>query len=118
MLPTLPRRPGSLPGPGVPSPLRARLAVAALGAGLAACAVEARAPAVTNGAPRVVVPNDNRVAAGTVRGGVRRVELVAQLAAFRPDSAVDSTVTVQAFAEGDGAPSVPGPVRHVRRFTA
>ena len=118
MLPTLPRRPGSPPGPGVPSSLRALLAVAALGAGLAACAVEAREPAVANGAPRVVVPNDNRVPAGEVRRGVRRVELVAQLAAFRPDSAVDSTVTVQAFGEGDGAPSVPGPLLRAEQGTA
>jgi FtsP/CotA-like multicopper oxidase with cupredoxin domain len=100
---------------GVPLPSLAALRAAVLtsgllAAGLGACAAGASAPTTGGVALPDAVPNDNRAAAGEVRGGVRRVELVARRAAWRPDSAVDSTVTVQAFAEGGEAPRIPGPL--------
>ena len=54
--------------------------------------------------------NDNRVAAGRAQGGIVDLNLVAQLAAWRPDLGVDSAVTVQAFAESNGPPRIPGPL--------
>ena len=54
--------------------------------------------------------NDNRVAAGRTHGGVVELNMVARLAAWRPDLGVDSAVTVQAFAETNGAPRIPGPL--------
>jgi FtsP/CotA-like multicopper oxidase with cupredoxin domain len=64
-----------------------------------------------------VVPNDNRLAGGTIRGGVLHLRLDARLAAWRPDPAVDSAVTVQAFAEEGGAPRIPGPLLRAAQGT-
>lgn len=64
-----------------------------------------------------VVPNDNRVAGGTIRDGVLHLRLDARLAAWRPDPAVDSAVTVQAFAEEGGAPRIPGPLLRAAQGT-
>ena len=61
-------------------------------------------------APERVLANDNRTPGGTLRNGVLELHLEAQLAAWRPDRNVDSTVTVQAFAERGGAPRIPGPL--------
>ncbi len=57
-----------------------------------------------------VVPNDNRIPAGTRAGNVVRLDLEARLAGWRPDLDVDSAVTVQVFAEAGGKPSIPGPL--------
>ena len=57
-----------------------------------------------------VVPNDNRHAAGTMRNGVLHLALEARNAAWRPDLAVDSVLTVRAFAEAGKAPRIPGPL--------
>lgn len=64
-----------------------------------------------------VVVNDNRVPGGLVREGVLRLRLEARLATWRPDSAVDSTTTVMAFAEEGGAPRIPGPLMRVEEGT-
>ena len=60
-----------------------------------------------------VVPNDNRVAAGTVSEGTLTVKLEAKLGAWRPDLDVDSAITVPTFAEEGGAPRIPGPLLRV-----
>jgi len=58
----------------------------------------------------LVVPNDNRVAAGMVVNGTVTVRLEAKLAVWRPDVGVDTTATVQVFAEQGGEPRIPGPL--------
>ena len=62
------------------------------------------------GQVREAVPNDNRVAAGAHAAGVLSVALEAELAAWRPDLDVDSSVTVQAFSEAGGSPRIPAPL--------
>jgi FtsP/CotA-like multicopper oxidase with cupredoxin domain len=57
-----------------------------------------------------VLPNDNRVAGGALRGNVLTLRLEARYAGWRPDLRVDSLVTVAAFAEAGGAPRIPGPL--------
>lgn len=64
-----------------------------------------------------VIPNDNRVPAGVLRAGVRQVRLEARAGGWRPDLAVDSLVTVEAFAQAGGAPSIPGPLIRERTGT-
>lgn len=61
----------------------------------------------------VVVPNDNRVAGGTLRGDTLVFTLRAQLGAWTPDLNVDTAMTVQAFSAGDGVPRIPGPLLRV-----
>jgi FtsP/CotA-like multicopper oxidase with cupredoxin domain len=58
----------------------------------------------------IVVPNDNRVSAGIIRGDTLTVRLEAKLGGWRPDLEVDSAVTVPAFSEEGGAPRIPGPL--------
>ena len=65
----------------------------------------------------VVVPNDNRSAAGVLRGDTLTIRLEARLGAWRPDLDVDTAVTVQAFAEEGGAPRIPGPLLRVTQGT-
>lgn len=77
---------------------------------LAGCAAGADTPRPGAGLAQPATPNDNREAAGTLRGGVRTVQLEARLALWQPDADVDSAVTVQAFAEPRRAPSIPGPL--------
>ncbi len=62
--------------------------------------------------------NDNRIVAGHWEDGQRTVHLDARLASWRPDASVDTTVTVQAFAERGGAPSIPGPLLRAEEGTA
>ncbi len=73
--------------------------------------------AAPDAAPATVVPNDNRVASGTFRRDTLVFTLNARLAAWRPDSDVDSAVTVQAFASRDGVPRIPGPLLRVSAGT-
>jgi manganese oxidase len=63
--------------------------------------------------PALATANDNRTAAGTLRDGVLDVALEARVARWHPDLGVDSTVTVQAFAEAGGEPAIPGPLIRV-----
>ena len=58
----------------------------------------------------LAVANDNRSAAGSTTNGVLTVLLDARPARWLPDADVDSTLTVQAFAEQDGVPRIPGPL--------
>lgn len=72
------------------------------------------------GAPRtpgLAAPNDNRMAAGVLRGNVLTLELDAVVTGWRPDQDVDTAVTVQAFAERGRAPSIPGPLLRVPQGT-
>ena len=46
-----------------------------------------------------VVANDNRAAGGLIRNGTYELRLAARSARWRADSAVDTLVTVQVFAE-------------------
>jgi FtsP/CotA-like multicopper oxidase with cupredoxin domain len=57
----------------------------------------------------VAVPNDNRVPAGALQGGVLSLSLEAQLAAWHPDGDSLPGLTVEAFGEAGRAPSAPGP---------
>jgi len=69
-----------------------------------------------SGLPQAV-PNDNRVPAGVQRGDTLVFELDAQRAAWRPDTDVDTAITVFAFAARDGVPRVPGPLLRVSAGT-
>ncbi len=64
------------------------------------------------GLPEAVV-NDNRTPGGELRDGVRHLRLETTLAAWRNDEAVDTAMTVLAFAEADGRPRIPGPLVRV-----
>lgn len=88
-------------------PAAARLAIGLTLIGSGALAVTAMTGDVTLDP---VVPNDNRVSAGRIADGVLMLDLEARAAAWRPDPAVDSAVTVQVFSERGGAPRIPGPL--------
>ena len=63
--------------------------------------------------PPRVVPNDNRTPAGTLRGGVLTLRLVAQPALWRPESPDGPDLPVYAFAEEGKPPRIPGPLVRV-----
>jgi FtsP/CotA-like multicopper oxidase with cupredoxin domain len=60
-----------------------------------------------------VVPNDNRDAAGVLRGGVLALTLEARLGAWHPDGESAPGVELPAFAEEGRAPRIPGPLVRV-----
>ena len=60
-----------------------------------------------------VVPNDNRVPAGTLRGGVLTLRLVARMAEWHPDGEDRPGVPMQAFAEENRPAQIPGPLVRV-----
>jgi FtsP/CotA-like multicopper oxidase with cupredoxin domain len=60
-----------------------------------------------------VVPNDNRVPAGTLRGGVLRLRLVARTAEWHPDGDDKPGAPMMAFAEENGPARIPGPLVRV-----
>ena len=63
-------------------------------------------------------PNDNRVAAGHTSSNSVAVTLTARLARWYPDGdRRPAPLLVPAFAEGDEAPSIPGPLIRVRAGT-
>lgn len=64
-----------------------------------------------------VVPNDNRMAGGTMRGDTLVFSLRAQPAGWQPDKNVDSLMTVQAFSAADSVPRIPGPLLRVTEGT-
>ncbi len=66
---------------------------------------------------RSAVPNDNRAPAGYLRGDTLVFELDAQRAAWRPDTDVDTAMTIFAFAARDGVPRIPGPLLRVTTGT-
>jgi FtsP/CotA-like multicopper oxidase with cupredoxin domain len=71
------------------------------------------------GAPRPTVRfNDNRVAAGKLSGGVLRLTLHARLTNWFPDGTRrPGPLLVAVFSEGNGAPTIPGPLIRVRAGT-
>ncbi len=89
-------------------------------AALAAASVTASCapkPPVSDDAVALAAPNDNRQPSGRLRRVGYTLHLEAKLAAWKPDANVDSTVTVQAFAEAGGAPRIPGPLLRVPHGT-
>src|SRR5688572_3178462 len=90
------------------------IAVAALSI---ACGRHSSLAVAINARSAVAVANDNRSAAGATRDGVRSIILDARPAQWQPDADVDSTMTVQAFAEQDGVPRIPGPLIRVTSGT-
>ena len=89
--------------------LRAFAFVSALGSGNPAADCEG-VPATK--AARAVA-NDNRVAAGTLTGGVLTVRLVARQAAWHPDGPRGCGLRVNAFAEEGKPARIPGPLIRV-----
>src|SRR5437763_17212323 len=68
--------------------------------------------------PTMVRANDNRVAAGRTSPGLVDLVLTARLGRWYPDGdRRPAALLVPAFAEGDGAPSAPGPMIRVRAGT-
>lgn len=65
-----------------------------------------------------VVPNDNRVPAGTRRGGLLPLSLVARAAEWHPDGDDAPGAPMQAFAEEGGVARIPGPLVRVPAGTA
>ena len=63
-------------------------------------------------APKAL-PNDNRVPAGTLKGGVLTVRLVARPAAWHPEGAQGCGLRVHAFAEEGKSAQIPGPLIRV-----
>lgn len=57
--------------------------------------------------------NDNRVAAGTLRGNVLTVRLVVQMARWYPQASDGPSIDVETFAEEGHAPTIPGPLIRV-----
>jgi FtsP/CotA-like multicopper oxidase with cupredoxin domain len=66
--------------------------------------------------PPLVVPNDNRSAAGVAGRRTLALRLEARPATWRPDSTTDA-ITVLAFAEEGGPPRIPGPLLRVIQGT-
>jgi len=60
-----------------------------------------------------VVPNDNRVPAGTLRNGVLTLRLVARPALWRPEGPNGPELPIYAFAEEGKVPRIPGPLIRV-----
>ena len=61
----------------------------------------------------LVVPNDNRVAAGALRGETLSLRLVARRAEWRPAADSGPGIPVAAFAVEGEAPRIPGPLLRV-----
>ena len=68
-------------------------------------------------APALAVANDNRNSAGTNRGGVLTMALVAQQVRWHPEADDGPSLDVEAFGEEGGAPLIPGPLVRVRTGT-
>src|SRR5262245_2416464 len=77
-----------------------------------ASATTARKSSGIGSTPAIVV-NDNRRCAGTLERGELKLQLVAQRGVWHPLADNGPTLTVDAFAEADGAPSSPGPLIRV-----
>ncbi|MFL5562476.1 MAG: multicopper oxidase domain-containing protein [Gemmatimonadaceae bacterium] len=60
-----------------------------------------------------VVPNDNRIPAGRLDGGVLTLRVVAEDATFYPETKRGPGIAVYAFAEEGSGPTVPGPLIRV-----
>ena len=64
-----------------------------------------------------VVPNDNRVPAGTLTGDTLVLDLVLDLATWYPEGPAGPSVVVPALAEAGGSPMIPAPLIRVREGT-
>jgi manganese oxidase len=93
----------------MPASRARRLIVIACAAAVLIGALQTQATQRTALLPDAIA-NDNRSAAGRRVDGALELHLVAQVAAWRPDLDVDSTVTIQAFGELDGPPRIPAPL--------
>lgn len=97
----------------LPTVTRATCRCAIAGALLAACSSEPPPPPFdATSAPGLPVaePNDVTKPAGRMVGDTLVVELTLQRAAWRPRGPEGPRIPVIAFAEGDGPPTVPGPL--------
>ena len=65
------------------------------------------------GTPPLVVANDNRTAAGTLRDGVLTLDLDVVMGRWYPEAADGPFVDVPAFAEPGKPPSIPAPLIRV-----
>ena len=83
------------------------LLLSSAGIGTAAC----------TSAPPEVVANDNRVAAGTLRGDTLTVRLVVQRARWHPEAPDGPFADVEALGEEGKPPSIPAPLLRVRTGT-
>jgi FtsP/CotA-like multicopper oxidase with cupredoxin domain len=70
-------------------------------------------PPNADSAPSRVVVNDNRIPAGTLRGGVLALRLEARLGDWHPDGEAAIGATVPAFAEPGHPARIPGPLIRV-----
>src|SRR6185312_1021790 len=61
--------------------------------------------------------NDNRVAAGALRGGVLTLHLDARVGMWYPNGDREAGAAVPAFAEAGRSPQIPGPLVRVRAGT-
>lgn len=77
----------------------------------------ARHPASLDDVTGRVRPNDNRTPAGTMRGGVLVLRLVARRAVWHPEGDDRPGAPIQAFAEEGKAARIPGPMMRVRAGT-
>ncbi|HWJ22231.1 MAG TPA: multicopper oxidase domain-containing protein [Gemmatimonadaceae bacterium] len=90
------------------------LCTAVLCGAAAARTFAARTPVVGTVPGEVrVVANDNRAPAGTLRGGVLTLRLVARAGTWRPDGDSAPGAMVPAFAEEGHEPRIPGPLIRV-----
>ncbi len=67
--------------------------------------------------PPIAGPNGNRTPAGVLRNGVLTIALDAKLAVWHPNGDSLPGMTLEAFAETGGQPSVPGPLIRVSQGT-
>src|SRR5690242_2029081 len=65
-----------------------------------------------------ILPNDNRVSAGTLAAGALTVHLEARTGEWKPDGERDPAVTVRAFAVEGGPLQIPAPLLRVREGTS
>ena len=82
-------------------------------AALAVVVLVASAPAPPARSPERIEANDNLRPAGTLRGGVLRLQLEARPGMWHPNGEDAPGAEVLAFAERGGAPRVPGPLVRV-----
>ena len=82
---------------------------------LLAAAAGAAGPAAVR--PPAVIPNDNRIPAGTLSGDTLVLELVLDLATWYPEGPSGPSVVVPALAEAGEAPRIPAPLIRVREGT-
>lgn len=67
--------------------------------------------------PQTIVPNDNRVPAGTLENGVLRLRLEICEGQWFPEAECGPSLKIQAFAEAGKQPQVPGPLIRVTQGT-